>query len=71
MADSRYRQPQDTFWNRKGKGGGHERRGGASREPHRESHGYATSKIPPYWEPRLEQTGYPFRVWLKDVELRA
>ena len=31
--------------------------------------GHSTSKIPPFWEPRFEQAGYPFRVWLQDVNL--
>ena len=36
-----------------------------------ESLGHSTSKIPPFWEPRLEQAGYPFRIWLQDVSLWA
>ena len=31
----------------------------------------ATSKIPPYWEPRLERMGYPFRVWGQDIAIWA
>ena len=27
-----------------------------------------TTKIPPFWEPSLEQQ-YPFRIWLQDIEL--
>lgn len=28
----------------------------------------STTKVPPYWEPGLEQE-YPFRIWLQDLEL--
>ena len=35
----------------------------------REAFGHSTSKVPPYWEPRYEQAGYPFRIWLQDVNL--
>ena len=34
-----------------------------------EAHGHGTSKVPPYWETRSEQAGYPFRIWLQDVNL--
>ena len=33
--------------------------------------GHSTSKIPPYWEPALELRGYPFRVWLQDLDVWA
>ena len=34
-----------------------------------ESPGHSSSKIPPFWEPSLELNGYPFRIWLQDVNL--
>ena len=68
MADSRLWYPQEAFRARKGKGGG---RAAGYRQPDTtwESLGHSTSKIPPYWEPKLEQNGYPFRIWLQDVSL--
>ena len=44
-----------------GKSSGHD----SGREPF----GHSTSKIPPYWEPALEQRGYPFRTWLQDLDI--
>ena len=29
----------------------------------------STSKVPPFWSPDLELKGYPFRIWLQDVQL--
>ena len=60
-----------TAWWGKGFGGG--RPGGhhstvttaAGGEPY----GASTSKVPLYWEPALENRGYPFRVWLQDVDV--
>ena len=51
-----------------GKGGP---RGSPSRSPDQrgEPFGHSTSKVPPYWEPGLEQRGYPFRIWLQDVDV--
>ena len=69
MADTRFWDPQTAFWARKGKGGGPERRFSARLGSSPESHGHSTSKVPPFWEPRLEQAGYPFRIWLQDVRL--
>ena len=34
-------------------------------------YGHSTSKVPPYWEPRLETKGYPFHVWIKDLTIWA
>ena len=69
MADSRLWDPQEAFWGR-GKGrGGVRTAGNRSSNPTQESFGHSTSKIPPYWEPRYEQAGYPFRIWLQDVNL--
>ena len=33
--------------------------------------GHSTSKIPPYREPSLELKGYPFRVWMSDLDVWA
>ena len=33
--------------------------------------GQSTSKVPPYWEPALELRGYPYRVWLQDLDVWA
>ena len=68
MADSRLWNPQTAYWAGKGKGAirvaGHRLPDGT-----REHFGHSTSKIPPYWEPKLKQNGYPFRIWLQDVNL--
>ena len=63
MADSRHWYPQEAFWGR-GKG-----KGGVRTAGNRSSNPTLTSKVPPYWEPRYEQAGYPFRIWLQDVNL--
>ena len=34
-----------------------------------EAYGSSTNKIPPYWEPGLENRGYPFRVWMQDIDI--
>ena len=44
---------------------------GRSRLANEDRIGHSTSKIPPYWEPKLELTGYPFRVWLQDLDVWA
>ena len=68
MADSRFWDPQTVYWSGKGKGAprvaGNRLPGGTWDAP-----GHSTSKLPPYWEPKLEQNGYPFRIWLQDVNL--
>ena len=51
------------------KGGGPKGYSGGPIGPAREPIGHATSKVPPYWEPGLEQRGYPFRTWLKDLDV--
>ena len=30
---------------------------------------WSDSKNPPWWEPSLETRGYPFRIWIQDVNL--
>ena len=67
MADSRLWNPQTAYW--AGKGKGSSVAGNRLRDGTREAFGHSTSKIPPYWEPKLEQQGYPFRIWLQDVNL--
>ena len=53
-----------TYWGKgKGQPGGWNSRQGF------ESFGHSTSKIPPYWEPSLELKGYPFRVWMQDLDV--
>ena len=37
----------------------------------RERFGHSTSKVPPAWEPALELRGYPFRVWIQDLDVWA
>ena len=64
-----------TFWG-KGKGGwtggpGFRPRRGDSSPTGLEPYGHSTSKVPPYWEPTLELKGYPFRVWLQDLDIWA
>ena len=44
---------------------------GRSRLANEDRIGHSTSKIPPYWEPALELKGYPFRVWLQDLDVWA
>ena len=46
-------------------------KGGRQRLTEDERLGHSTSKIPPYWEPTLELKGYPFRVWLQDLDVWA
>ena len=67
MADSRFWNPQNTYW--AGRGKGSSVAGNRLRDGPREAFGHSTSKLPPYWEPKLEQNGYPFRIWLQDVNL--
>ena len=55
-------EPGYAWWG-KGKGAGR------STQPAQEPYGHSTSKIPPYWEPGLELRGYPFRIWLQDVDV--
>ena len=46
--------------------------GGRARPTHdHERIGHSTSKVPPFWEPSLELRGYPFRVWLQDLDVWA
>ena len=54
-----------------GKGSGSFYRGGGSPPARDERIGYSTSKVPPFWEPTLELRGYPFRVWLQDLDVWA
>ena len=43
---------------------------GGPRGPARhEEFGHSTVKVPPYWEPGFETRGYPFRVWLRDLDI--
>ena len=44
---------------------------GRSRPTNHERFGHSTSKVPPYWEPALELRGYPFRVWIEDLDVWA
>ena len=44
---------------------------GRSRLTENERLGHSTSKVLPYWEPALELKGYPFRIWLQDLDVRA
>ena len=55
-----------TFW---GKGKGHAPPGSTYQRTGYESFGHSTSKVPPYWEPSLKLKGYPFRVWLQDLDV--
>ena len=55
----------DPGWS-KGRGRPWSSEGNPSQE-----HGHSTSKIPPYWDPSLERRGYPFRVWVQDLEIWA
>ena len=46
--------------------------GGRPRLTSREERfGHSTSKVQPVWEPTLELRGYPFRVWLQDLDVWA
>lgn len=47
------------------------RGGRARRTDTLERIGQSTSQMPPYWEPSLELRGYPFRVWLQDLDVWA
>ena len=44
---------------------------GRPRPAEHERIGHSTSKVPPYCEPSLELRGYPFRVWLQDLDVWA
>ena len=44
---------------------------GRARNADEERIGHSTSKIPPYWEHSLELRGYPFRVWIQDLDVWA
>ena len=58
-----------SYWGKGGKPGpdGSHRATSRSWEPF----DHSTSKIPPFWEPTLELRGYPFRVWLQDLDVWA
>ena len=52
-----------------GKGSDSYFKGGRARLAEDERIGHSTSKILPFWEPTLELKGYPFRVWLQDLDV--
>ena len=54
-----------------GSGSGVFLQSGRGRPTEEERIGHSTSKIPPFWEPSLELRGYPFRVWIQDLDVWA
>ena len=44
---------------------------GRPRSAGNERIGHSTSKVPPCWEPSFEVRGYPFWVWLQDLDVWA
>ena len=57
----------NTYWGGD-RGKGH---GSGSAVPAAQLAQQSTSKVPPYWDPSLELRGYPFRVWLQDINIWA
>ena len=65
--------PSERWYTTSHEGIGYESffKSGRSRLTEDDRIGHSTSKIPPFWEPTLELKGYPFRVWLQDLDVWA
>ena len=70
-------QSYSSYFGGKGGGGSHHPGGADPRAQNSTEYMTAAvamlshSKVPPYWTPDLERRGYPFRVWVQDVGVRA
>ena len=73
MAFSRFqRSTQGPFGSPQGlaQGSGSTWWGKGGRNP-RADYGQSIIKVPPYWDPTLENKGYPFRTWIRGLDVWA
>ena len=54
-----------AYWGKGASGG----RPGSPQGLARTDFGTSNTKTPPYWEPALENRGYPFRTWSQDIDV--